>query len=52
MAVVAYGLGIVVGLLPPVVAIAFYFGIALFLVLPFHAIGHAIRGTDPDQNDS
>ena len=43
----AYGLGIVVGLLVPVVAIALYFGIALFLVLPFHAIGHALRGTTP-----
>ena len=50
VAVIAYGLGIVVGLLVPVVAIAFYFGIALFLVLPFHAIGHALRGNDRDQN--
>ena len=52
VAVVAYVLGILVGLLVPAVAVAFYFGIALFLVLPLHAIAHARRGTGADDGAS
>ncbi len=49
VAVVAYALGIALGFVAPVVAVVFYFGIALFLVLPFHAIGRALRGNQANQ---
>jgi uncharacterized membrane protein len=50
--VVAYGLGIALAFLVPLVAIGLYFGIALYLVVPFHAIVHARRRAEPDQSAS
>jgi uncharacterized membrane protein len=52
VSVVAYGLGIALAFLVPLVAIGFYFGIALFLILPFHAIARALRGAESDRNTS
>jgi uncharacterized membrane protein len=50
--VVAYVAGIALAFLVPLVAIGLYFGIALFLVLPFHAIAYALRRAEPDQRAS
>jgi uncharacterized membrane protein len=50
--VVGYVLGIALAFLVPLVAMGLYFGIALYLVLPFHAIRHALRSAGPDQKAS
>jgi len=41
---VGYGVAIVVGLLAPPVAIAFYFALAVFLVVPFRAVARELFG--------
>jgi len=41
---VGYGVAIVVGLVAPPVAIAFYFALAVFLVVPFRAVAREIFG--------
>jgi len=44
IALVGYGVAIVVGLLAPPVAIAFYFALAVFLVVPFRAVARELFG--------
>lgn len=51
VSIVAYGVGIALAFLAPLVAVGFYFGIALFLVLPFRDRPRDPRDR-PDQNAS
>jgi hypothetical protein len=46
-AVVAYVVTILLSLLAPVVAIALYFAIAVFLIVPFRAVGASLGRHSP-----